>query len=182
MACRISRWRAARRRTRLSRTAPLAGASIALAIAFTACAREAPPEEPVAAIAAADVEAAFEAFRGAWEREDLEAVLAAFTPDAVAFDPVPPGRFEGAEGIREWVGGTFSALDAITITTSDVRVSSAGPVAWLTARFVFEGRPPEGEALRDEGNVSMLWVRSPDGTYRSPLFHASPDPEPTTGG
>jgi hypothetical protein len=50
-------------------------------------------------------------------------------------------------------------------------------VAWLTARYVFEGRQPDGEMLRDEGYLSMVWVRESEGEYRATVFHASNLPE-----
>lgn len=129
------------------------------------------PAEPAAT--AEGIEAAFEAFIDAWETENLEAARATFTADAVAFDPVPPFKFSGTEGIRAWTSGAFEQLDSISIATSEMTVRTHGPVAWSTARYTFEATPTEGEAISDEGYLSMVWVLQDDGSYRATLFHAS---------
>jgi uncharacterized protein (TIGR02246 family) len=126
------------------------------------------------------VEAAFKRFEEAWEREDLEAAAGAFAPDAVVFDPVPPGRFEGAEGIRAWISGSFDSLEQISISMSQLRIQTAGPAAWATARYVFEARQ-EGKPLRVEGDVTMVWVRETDGSHKLSVFHASHLPTATGG-
>jgi hypothetical protein len=97
---------------------------VLLGLIAAAC-QPAPPPEAAAADPAA-VEAAFADFITAWEEEDLDAVLAMFRPDAVAFDPVPPGKFEGSEGIRSWAGGAFEYLDGITIVTDGIQVRVEG--------------------------------------------------------
>lgn len=131
-------------------------------------------EQPAAT--AAGVEAAFQAFVDAWEAEDVEAAVGAFTTDAVAFDPVPPGKFGGPEGIRAWASGAFEALEGITITVSEVSAATEGRVGWLTAHYVFEGQAPD-ESVRDEGYLSSVWVLQDDGSYKATLFHASIRPE-----
>ena len=149
----------------------------AVLLGFIAAACQPAPPPRAAAADPAAVEAAYEDFEAAWEAEDLDGVIAMFRPDAVAFDPVPPGKFEGTEGIRSWAGGAFEFLDGITITSDEIRVRVEGPVAWVTAHYVFEGRQPDGELLRDEGNLSMVWVLESDGRYRATVFHASNLPE-----
>lgn len=138
---------------------------------------ETAPETTVAQ--PADVEAAVDDFVAAWEQENLEAATGALTADAVAYDPAPPGKFEGAEGIHAWISGAFEELDQIDITLTERSVRTVGRVAWFQARYVFAAQPvqPEAEPIRDEGYVSMIWVRQEDGSYKSPLFHASEIPE-----
>jgi uncharacterized protein (TIGR02246 family) len=129
---------------------------------------------------AAEVEAAFKRFEEAWETEDIESAVGAFTPDAVVFDPVPPGRFERLEGIRAWISGSFDSLEQISISTSQVRVQTAGQVAWVTARYVF-GAQQKGTPVRVEGDLTMVWVRQPDGSLKMSVFHASHLPPATSG-
>jgi uncharacterized protein (TIGR02246 family) len=121
---------------------------------------------------ASGVEAAFKALIEAWEREDLEAAAAVFTPDAVVFDPVPPGRFEGVNGIRGWISDSFEALEHISIKSSQFRVQTKGPVAWATGHYVFEAQQNE-KPVRFEGDVTMVWVRQTDGSHKLSVFHAS---------
>lgn len=141
------------------------------------------PHEPTSAPAAvpaakeAGVRAAVEAFVGAWVAEDEEAVMQSFLPNAVAYDPVPPGTFEGHAGIRQWVAGSFENLEGIAITSpTAMRIETAGPVAWVTGSYRFEAMFGDQE-IADEGPLSMVWVRQPEGAYRMAVFHASKHPE-----
>lgn len=65
------------------------------------------------------------------------------------------------------------------ITLTERQVDTHGDAGWFHARYVFAAVPaePAAEPVRDEGYVSMLWIRQEDGSYRMPLFHASPLPE-----
>jgi len=147
-------------------------------LACVACAATPPPQR--GEISAAEVEAALHRFSEAWEKEDLESAVEAFTPDGIAFDPVPPGVFERTEGIRAWISGSFDAADQISIDLSRLRVQTAGPVAWATAHFVFAAQQA-GKPLRAEGYVSTVWVRQPDGSLKLSVFHASHLPPPAPG-
>ena len=154
-------------------------ALLACVVGVAGAAAHSPPDkEP----SAAEVEAALQKVAEAWEKEDLEAAVAAFTPDAIVFDPVPPGVFERTEGIRAWTSGSFEALDQISIDLSRVRVQTSGEVAWATAHFVFAAQQA-GKPLRAEGYLSTVWVRQPDGSLKLSVFHAShlPPPAPTPG-
>lgn len=166
-----------RLRTRIHARAgrPLALLALLLpAAALLACAPAA-EEMMEPAATTAGVEEAFTTFVEAWESEDVEAVLATFTADAVVFDPVPPGKFSGAEAIRGLVTNTFEMQEQISIPVSEVEVSTHGPVAWSSARYTYESRM-EGEMMAEDGYVSMVWVLQDDGSYRATLFHASPIP------
>lgn len=153
------------------------GVVVLLVLGVTACPedrdeRAAPePADPAAILNA------WEALVAAWEAQDIEGVLRAFTDNAVVFDPAPPGRFEGQTGIRNWAAGAFDAFEEIAIDTEQVQVATEGPIGWVVARYTFRGTPLQGETLVDEGYVSVLWTLATDGTYRSPLFHASVLPE-----
>ncbi len=138
------------------------------------------PAPDVSETAVDDIKASLKAFIDAWEGENLEAAAATFVPDAVVFDPVPPGRFEGMGAIRGWISGSFEALEHISINCSNVRVQTKGPVAWLTARFVFEGQQA-GQPVRFEGDLTMVWLRQADGSQKLAVFHASHLPTAPAG-
>ena len=146
------------------------GAALLILLIGAACAPPPPPGE--GEVSAADAEASFKAFAQAWEQENVDAATAAFAPDAVVFDPVPPGRFEGAAGIRSWISGSFEALDHISIRSSQFRVQTRGPVAWGTTHFLFEAERG-GQPVRFEGDLTLVWVRQVDGSLRLSVFHAS---------
>jgi ketosteroid isomerase-like protein len=165
------------RRFEIARRAAAVHGALAAA-AWMGCAPAPPPR--VAEASAAEVEAAVKRFEEAWEREDLETAAGAFTPDAVVFDPVPPGKFERAEGIRAWISGSFDSLERIAISTSELRVRTAGPVAWATGRYVFEARQVGGQE-RWEGYMSTVWLRQTDGSLKLSVFHASHFPSAPGG-
>ena len=120
--------------------------------------------------------ARFDRFLAAWNQEDLESATKIFTKDAVVFDPAPPGVFLGREAIHEWTRKSFQDLDRIRIETSGVRVRIEGETAWITAHYSFSATKA-GISLEEEGNLSMIWIRVENGSYLSPLFHASRVPE-----
>lgn len=159
--------------------------ALPLAIASLACAPAADGGADADGTAAADamepmataagVESAFQAFIDVWEAEDVEGVVTAFTADGVAFDPVPPGKFSGTEGIRALATGTFETQDDITIPVTELEIRTHGDVAWSTARFTYQATM-DGQSIADEGYVSMVWLLQDDGSYKAALFHASPLP------
>jgi uncharacterized protein (TIGR02246 family) len=156
--------------------------SVALALALAGCA--APPaevepagvgKEPVAS--ATEVQAALQSFMDTWERADVESMVAAFTPDAVIYDPTPPGEVRGAAAIRSFLIDFFEANRQIAIELSDVHVATGGPVGWTTSRYRFVAHE-EGEERVAEGNLTVIFVKQPDDSYLVALFHASRLPEP----
>lgn len=153
------------------------GAVLAAAL-FPGCSTAPPPKTHD--LSAADIEAAFRKFEEAWEREDVDTATSAFTPDAVVFDPVPPGRFEKTQEIRAWISGSFDALDQISIDMTQSRIQTLGPVAWGTAHYVFAAQQG-GKPVRFEGDLTTVWVRQTDGSPRMSVFHASHLP-PAGGG
>ena len=128
-----------------------------------------------------ETEAALAKFIHTWETKDTEAAVATFAADAVAFDPVPGGRFDSPASIRAWIADSFKVLDKISITVSDVRIKTSGPVAWLTGGYVFKAQM-DGKPAGDAGIMSMVWVKQPDGAFKLEIFHASiplpPEPAP----
>jgi ketosteroid isomerase-like protein len=139
------------------------------------CAPEAPPRNDASE---GGILAAFKNFHDAFQQQDLNGVLATFTADAVVIDPpAPPGRFDGTEGIRSWADGAFQMFDHIEIAIQDPQVHTSGPAGWVTAYYVFEAAAEAmPEPYSAEGWVTVVFVHGEDGTYRSPLFQASPMP------
>ena len=65
-------------------------------------------------------------------------------------------------------------MDGITISIMEASVNVTGPTAWITGAYQWTATM-EGaeEPFTERGNLSMLWVLQEDGSYASPLFHAS---------
>src|SRR5258708_5218735 len=159
----------------------LLGAAV-LAATVSSCSSLSAPSRADGAIATVpEVDQALQRFIQTWQTKNLEASLATFAPDAVVTDPSPPGRFVGLKEIRAWTVGDFGVLEHITITISALQIKVDGPVAWLSARYVFSAQMG-GKPMSDPGSVSMVWLKQPDGSYKLSIFHASslapPDASP----
>ncbi len=127
------------------------------------------------AASAAEAETALRKFATAWEKKDLGAALGVFTADAVVYDPVPPGVFDTPEAIKGWIAGAFQAMDHISITVSAVKGHASGAMVFLNAHYVFKATAG-GKPAGDEGNLTTVWVRQDDGSYKLVTFHASIPP------
>jgi len=138
-------------------------------LALVGCAPQS-PEAPTASSEAVGV--AFQNWINGWTGRELEVVVAPFTENSVIYDPY--GDFVGSAGARDWAEGTFAAMNDITIAIRDASVNVVGPAAWVTGSYdwtaTLEG---ETESFTDTGKLSMLWVLQEDGSYASPVFHAS---------
>jgi uncharacterized protein (TIGR02246 family) len=152
-----------------------------LALVWVGCAAPEPPAEasdsPERVARAVEVQAALQAFMDTWERGDVEPMVAAFTPDAVIYDPTPPGEVRGADAIRSFLVDFFETNRQIAIELTDVRVATDGPVGWTTSRYRFVANT-DGEERVAEGNLTVIFVKQTDDTYRVALFHASRLVEP----
>ncbi len=152
------------------------GAAVLLLAVVAGCAGQEPLTEPPASTerlaGAVEVEAALQEFMDSWERADVEPLVALFTPDAVIYDPTPPGEVRGADAIRSFVIDFLEANQQIAVELSDVRVSTDGSVGWTTCRYRFVAHT-DGEERFSEGNLTVIFVMQPDESYRVALFHAS---------
>jgi len=157
------------------------GMAALLVIAMVGCAGQEPPREPSVSTErvarAVEVEAALQSFMDTWERADVESLVASFTPDAVIYDPTPPGEVRGGDAIRSFVIDFLEANQQIAIELSDVRVSTEGSVGWTTCLYRFVAHE-EGQERVAVGNLTMIFVKQPDDSYLAALFHASRPPEP----
>ena len=103
---------------------------------------------PVADLSAADVAAAVARFGAAFDRQDLEAVLAAMTSDCVFESTAPPDgvRCEGADAVRAAFGEFFAASAGASFETEEEIVSGDR----LIARWRYTW-PATGDDRGDSG-------------------------------
>ncbi len=93
-------------------------------------------DEPIAR----EIRAVLESYAAAYATKDVDALLARVAPDADV-------TFIGT-GSDEWVAGTeqlrrgferdVAQADSLHVDFRDVRISSAGPVAWLAGWMIFD--------------------------------------------
>ncbi len=103
-------------------------------------------------------------------KKNLDAALAAFSPDFQSHATPPPGIPGGIEGSRQFFTMLFNAFPDIQITSEDMIAEGDRVVERLTARGthtgVFMGIPPTGKHATwgiigiyriAEGKVAEVW-------------------------
>ena len=117
---------------------------------------------------AGDAVSIIHAFDAAWNRRDVEAIMAFFADDAVLTQvPSPPGggTYRGNEQIRGWVE---PQLPGFHVDSRDFR-ASGDTVTWMSMltgdlfRQMGFSEPIEarGEAIVREGKITSLSVTNP---------------------
>jgi uncharacterized protein (TIGR02246 family) len=100
-------------------------------------------------------------FQDAFNRHDLDSIVALYEPDAVlaGFDrPV-----QGTDAIREAYRGFFAMHPTIDLRT--LGVNRAGDLAMLHGRWIMHGTGPDGSQIRREGRNTETARLQPDGRW-----------------
>lgn len=121
--------------------------------------------------AVADPAQLHDAFLGATNAHDVEALLALYDPAGVAVQ-LDGGQARGAHALREMAEGLTSAITRIDGRTRKLYV--AGDVALSSATWTADVVLPDGTAVRQSGTTAEVLIRQPDGTWRmlidDPMF------------
>jgi uncharacterized protein (TIGR02246 family) len=101
------------------------------------------------------------AFQAAFNRGDLDAVVALYEPDAVliSFD----GSIVGLSAIRERYRFILATYPTITLQT--LSVSSAGGLALLHGQWSLRETGPDGMEVRRHGRNAEVARRQTDGAW-----------------
>lgn len=108
-------------------------------------------------------------FQEAFNRHDVESVVALYEPAAVMVGPSGPAQ--GTDAIRERYRNFFAMRPTIDLQTLDVNV--AGELAMLHGRWTLRGSVPEGTAIHREGRNTEVVRRQADGRWLFVIDHAS---------
>ena len=100
-------------------------------------------------------------FQEAFNRHDLEAVVALYEPAAVLVGA--DGSIEGSSGIREFYRRLFERRPAMTLRTA--RVCRSGDVAMLYGDWSWRGTEPDGRPVDRRGQSVEVVRRQPDGRW-----------------
>jgi len=100
-------------------------------------------------------------FQDAFNRHDLDAIVALYEPDAVLAGTGGPAQGTGA--IRERYRRTLATHPSIELHT--VGVHRAGPLAMLHGNWVLRETAPDGREVRREGRNSEVARQQPDGRW-----------------
>jgi uncharacterized protein (TIGR02246 family) len=100
-------------------------------------------------------------FQEAFNRHDLEAVVALYEPGAVLVSDAEPAQ--GTDAIREAYRGFFAMRPVMELQT--LAVHRAGELAMLHGRWMLRGAAPDGSEIRREGRNTEIARRQPDGRW-----------------
>jgi uncharacterized protein (TIGR02246 family) len=100
-------------------------------------------------------------FQGAFNRHDLEAIVALYEPDAVLVSGAGPAR--GTDAIREAYRRVLASRPTMDLQT--LGVNRAGNVAMLHGRWILHEAGPDGSPIGREGRSTETARRQPDGRW-----------------
>ena len=101
------------------------------------------------------------AFQDAFNRHDLDSILALYEPGAVLVSG--GGTAQGTAAIRELYRGVLAARPAIELQT--LGVVRAGDLAMLHGKWILQEATSDGSQLRREGGNTETARLQPDGRW-----------------
>ena len=129
----------------------------------------------------AAIQTLYNDFNDAFNKKDVNAIMAFYAPDVFAFDAIPPREYPNREAYRKDWEGLFTTFPGpLTNTVSELHITVVGSVAYT--RYIddtmFTGK---------DGSKTRLVVRNTDvlrkqnGKWRIVQEHVSFPVDPTTG-
>jgi uncharacterized protein (TIGR02246 family) len=100
-------------------------------------------------------------FEDAFNRQDLDSIVALYEPDAVLASVGGPVR--GAGAIREAYRGYLAVRPTIELKT--LGVNRAGDLALLHGKWILQGTGPDGGQIRREGRNTEVARLQPNGRW-----------------
>jgi uncharacterized protein (TIGR02246 family) len=101
------------------------------------------------------------AFQEAFNRHDLESLVALYEPGALLASVDAPVR--GTDAIRERYRGALARHPSIDVQTLSVKV--AGDLAMLHGKWILHETGPNGTEVRRDGRNSETARQQPDGRW-----------------
>jgi uncharacterized protein (TIGR02246 family) len=105
---------------------------------------------------------AHQAWGDAFNRGDIEALLALYAPDAIVVAQ-PGQQVSGKEAIRAALEGFLSTKGTMTMETRSVVV--AHDIALTHGKWALRGTGADGQPLEMGSDSTEVWRRQPDGTW-----------------
>ena len=101
------------------------------------------------------------AFQDAFNRHDLESIVALYEPGAVLASV--DGPVQGTDAIRERYRGALAMRPSIAVQTLSVNL--AGNLAMLHGKWILHETGPNGSQVRREGRNTETARQQPDGHW-----------------
>ena len=109
-----------------------------------------------------DPSQAHQAWGDAFNRGDVEALLALYAPDAILVAQ-PGQQVSGKEGIRAAMEVSWPRRGRSRSETRSVVVVE--DIALTRGRWTLRGTGPDGQPMEMGGDNAEVWRRQPDGTW-----------------
>ena len=104
----------------------------------------------------AAIQALYKQFNVAFDKKDVDAIMALYAPDCFVFDIVPPRQYVGYDAYKKDWQDTFAAFPGASSTTfSDLDITVVGSVAY--SHYIVDGTMAD-----KDGKSVHLVVRSTD--------------------
>lgn len=125
----------------------------------------------------ADVLAISNKHQEAWNKMDVDAIIACYTADAIVADTdVPPFHWQNHAGIRQWLLDSFKSFKSAHVTQDMRQTRILGNIAISNSHFAFQMVTPDGKSALNQGWVTEVVKITPSGPKLA-AFHASPIPK-----
>jgi uncharacterized protein (TIGR02246 family) len=107
------------------------------------------------------VNQAYRVWADAFNRGDIEALLALYAPDAIFV--VPEQQVSGKEGVRTILEGFLAPK--VPLTLESLSVVTKDDLALTRGRWTLRGTGADGQPVDMGGDTAEIWKRQPDGTW-----------------
>jgi ketosteroid isomerase-like protein len=129
----------------------------------------------------AAIKALYNQFNDAFIKKDVNAIMAAYSPDVFAFDAVPPREYPTWDAYKkDWQAFLTMLPGPINNTVSELNITVVGPVAY--SRYIddtsFTGK--DGAATHLVARITDV-LRKSNGKWLIVQEHVSFPVDPTTG-
>jgi uncharacterized protein (TIGR02246 family) len=155
----------------------LAAVATLAAVPFLKAPSPAPAAGDEAALKAVD-----EAFVQAFNKKDVDGVLACYADDAILMDPGPALIYRGKEEIKKGIGEFFKAQPSAELKLDEVHYTAVGDVGYGYILWTISMKGPDGSAAQMKGRATDVMAKR-GGKWVLVTDHASiPVPAPPMSG
>jgi len=155
------------------------------AVLFALCAIAAGPRPLAAQSKSAADQAAIQALYTQWNdafnKKDVDAVMAVYAPDVFVFDAIPPREYPSWDAYKKDWQGLFTTFPGpIASSVSELNIVVAGPVAYT--HYIDDGTMTDKDGVQHHMVVRTTDVlRKSHGKWLIVQEHVSFPVDPTTG-
>jgi len=155
-------------------------AAILVLLAVAAGARPAIAQSKSAADEAA-IKALYTQWNDAFNKKDVDAVMAVYAPDVFVFDAIPPREYPSWDAYKkDWQGLLTTFPGPLTSSVSELSIAVAGPVAYT--HFIDDTTMTDKDGVQHRLVVRTTDVlRKSHGKWLIVQEHVSFPVDPTTG-